>query len=169
MSSGIGLITSSLWPPQSFLLAGGEESHLWYSTLSRLTSITRHHGFIDVLDETLPTFGAWIWQDPTTGIIWGRTSDTAGNSTTASGYQLVINTWYIEKIVFNSDASRVDFYCYAEDGTELWHDNLTTHIPVAVGEETGHGFIAVNSIEEDLALFLIDKMSVLIPDRRPAL
>jgi len=150
------------------LLAGSEVSIIWHRPQT-LAGTTRHAGFHDTATVTDPAHGAWIWQDPATGIIYGRTKNNAGNSTTGTGFQLVTNTWYCEKIVVNSDASQVDFYCYAEDGTELWHDSLAANIPTAVGDEFGHGITTTNSGTTAVALDDVDYLSLLIPNRRPNL
>ena len=149
-------------------LLGGEISKCWHLT-RELPLTTRHHGFHDATSVTDPAHGAWIWQDPATGIIYGRTINVDGNSTTGTGYQLVTLTWYCEKVVINSDATQVDFYCYAEDGTELWHDSLTTNIPTAAGDEVGHAVVVTNSGTVSKGIGDIDYLSVLIPDRRPNL
>ena len=152
----------------TFLLTGGETSTLWFRPQT-LAGTTRHHGYHDTIVAANPVDGAWIWQDPATGIIYGRTINNAGNSTTGTGYQLVTNTWYCEKIVVNDDATRVDFYLYAEDGTELWHDFLTTNIPTAAGDEVGHAVVSSNSGTTAVNLVDLDYLSLLIPDRRPNL
>jgi len=152
--------------PAAILIAGGETSKCWHRPQT-LALTTRHHGFHNVSTVTDPADGAWIWQDPATGIIYGRTKNVAGGSTTGTGFQLVTNTWYCEKIIINADATLVDFYCYAEDGTELWHDSLTTNIPTAAGDELGHGVVAHNSGTTAVTLDDIDYLSILIPDRRP--
>lgn len=150
----------------ALLLAGGESSALWHMPKT-LAGTTRHHGFIDSNSVTDPTDGAWIWQDPATGIIYGRTRSNSVGSTTGTGYQLVTNTWYLEKIVVNADATQVDFYLYDEAGALLWTDNLTTNIPTAAGRELGHGVVVTNSGTTAVALDDIDYLSILIPDRRP--
>ena len=150
------------------LIAGGEVTKCWHRPQT-LAGTTRRFGFHTSNSVTAPTDGAFLWQDPATGIIYGRTINVAGNSTTGTGFQLVTNVWYCEKIVINSDATQVDFYCYAEDGTELWHDSLTTNIPTAAGDEVGHGVVATNSGTTAVALDDVDYLSILIPDRRPNL
>ena len=152
----------------SILIAGSETSICWHRPQT-LSGTTRHHGFLDNTTVTDPADGAWIWQDPASGIIYGRCKNVAGSDTTASGYQLVTNTWYAEKIVVNSDATQVNFYCYNEAGAVLWADSLTTNIPTAAGDEVGHGVVATNSGTSAVALDDIDYLSILIPDRRPNL
>ena len=170
LSSGINANSGAriLLLTAPILIAGYETSILWHRPKT-LAGTTRHHGFHDATSVTDPIDGVWIWQDPATGIIYGRTRTNSVGSTTGTGYQLVTNTWYCEKIVVNADASRADFYCYAEDGSELWHDFLTTNIPTAAGRELGHGIIATNSGTTSVALDNVDYLSILIPDRRPDL
>ena len=152
----------------AILLAGGEISRSWHRPQT-LAGTTRHHGFHNTLLAADPVNGAWIWQDPATGIIYGRTRSNSVGSTTGTGYQLVTNTWYFEKVVVNADATRVDFYLYDDAGALLWTDNLTTNIPTAAGRELGHGVIASNSGTTAVALDDLDYLSLLIPDRRPDL
>jgi len=156
----------AFWFTPNVRLGGGETSTCWHRPKT-LALTTRHHGFHDTTTVADPVDGAWIWQDPATGIIYGRTMNNSAGSTTGTGYQLVTDTWYCEKIVVNADASQVDFYCYAEDGTELWHDSLTTNIPTAAGDEVGHGVVVTNSGTTAVTLDDVDYLSILIPDRRP--
>jgi hypothetical protein len=108
-----------------------------------------------------------MWQDPATGIIYGRTRTNSVGSTTGTGYQLITNTWYIAKIIVNADATRVDFYLYNEAGALLWTDFLTTNIPTASNTDLGHGTIATNSGTTAVNLVDYDLLSLLVPDRRP--
>lgn len=152
----------------TFLLAGAEISKAWLRPLT-LADTTIHCGFLDTESVADPVDGAWIWQDPATGIIYGRTRSNSVGSTTGTGFQLVTDTWYCEKIVVNADASRVDFYLYDDAGALLWTDFLTTNIPTAAGRELGHGIVATNSGTTSVALVDPDYLSILIPDRRPDL
>lgn len=147
-------------------LSGGETSSCWHRPQT-LADTTRHHGFHDSTNQNDPVDGAWIWQDPTTGIIYGRTRSNSVGSITGTGYQLVTNTWYFEKVIVNADATRVDYYCYSAAGAELWHDFLTTNIPTAAGRELGHGIVATNSGSSAVALDDVDYLAILIPDTRP--
>jgi len=152
----------------TFLLAGGETSRCWFKPIT-LGLTVRRCGFSNLTAAGTPSAGAFIWQDPATGIIYGKTYNVAGNSTTGTGFQLVINTWYLEKVVVNSDATQVDFYLYSEAGTELWHDSLAANIPTAVGDDLAHSVVDYNTGTTSLYLFYIDYLSILIPNRRPNL
>jgi hypothetical protein len=149
-----------------YILAGSESSILILRPQT-LSGTTLHFGFHDATSVTDPVDGAWIWQDPATGIVYGRTSNNSVGTTTGTGFQLVSNTWYILKIVMNSNASRVDFYCYDITGALLWTDSITTNIPTA--RTLGHGIASTNSGTTAVALHDIDFMSFIIPDRRPDL
>ena len=168
-NSGYSLLVSTLTYAGSALLqiliAGSETSLCWHRPQT-LANTTRHHGFLDTFSHTIPADGVWIWQDPTTGIISGRTRSNSVGSTTGTGHQLITNTWYCEKIIVNADASRVDFYCYAEDGSELWHDFLATNIPTAAGRELFHAVIATNSGTTAVYLDDVDFLRLTIPNRR---
>lgn len=161
-NSGVYLMLNA----SSILLAGGERSQCWHRPQT-LSGITVHRGFHDSTSASDPVDGAWIWQDPATGIIYGRTRSNSVGSITGTGFQLVTATWYLEVVVLNADASRVDFYLYDEAGALLWTDSLTTNIPTATGRELAHGVCATNSGTTAVALDDIDYLSVLIPNRRP--
>ena len=152
----------------ALLLSGGETARCWHRPLT-LAGTTRHHGFHDSNSVSDPVDGAWIWQDPATGIIYGRTRNNSVGSTTGTGYQLVTNTWYLEKIVVNANASQVDFYLYDNAGALLWTDNLTTNIPTAAGRELGHAVVTTNSGTTAVALDDVDFLCLTIPDLRPNL
>jgi hypothetical protein len=164
-NSGMDLEINS-W--NGILLAGGEQSKLWYRPQT-LIGTTRHHGFHDTYTHSDPVDGVWIWQDPANGKIYGRTRSNSVGSTTGTGYQLVANTWYFEKLVVNANATRVDFYLYSEAGALLWTDHLTTNIPTAAGREVGHALIISDSGTSAQTLINVDKMELTIPDRRPNL
>ena len=162
-NSGWRILTNA----SGITLAGGEITLCWHRPQT-IAATTRHFGFHDTNSVADPTDGAWIWQDPTTGIIYGRTINGAGSSTTGTGFQLITNTWYCEKIVVNADATRVDFYCYADDGTELWHDFLTTNIPTGT-DLVGNGVVVTNSGTTAIILDDVDYISIFIPNLRPVL
>jgi hypothetical protein len=161
-NSGFYIILST----GSILLAGSCKSICCHRPVT-LAGTTRHHGFHDATSVTDPVDGAWIWQNPATGIIYGRTMKNSAGSTTGTGYQLVTNTWYTEVIVVNSDASRVDFYIYNDAGALLWTDNLTTNIPTAAGRELGHGIVVTNSGTTAAVLDEVDFLRITLPNRRP--
>jgi hypothetical protein len=146
-------------PANVLLLAGGEQGDL-VCRPQTLAGTTVRFGYHDASSVTSPTDGCYIYQDPATGIITGRTMTNSVGSTTGTGYQLVTNTWYRWRVVVNSDASRVDFFCFDEAGNQLWTDNLTTNIPTAAGRETGHGIVATNSGTTAVALVDLDYINL---------
>jgi hypothetical protein len=148
----------------AFVIAGNETSICWFRPIV-LASIV-HVGFFDTATGADPTDGVWLWQDPATGIMYGRTMNNTVGSQTGSGFQLVVNTWYAVKLALNADASRVDFEIYDEAGALLWSDFLTTNIPTAAARVLGHGFIAVSSAGA-AAITDIDYLAVVTIDRRP--
>jgi len=148
----------------AWVIAGKERSNAWYRSL--VLASTMHFGFHDATTGADPTDGVWIWQDPATGIVYGRTMDNTVGSQTATGFQLVVNVWYLLRIVVNDDATRVDFYVYDEAGTELWTDNLTTNIPTAGARVLGHGIVAVSSAGA-AAIADVDFFDIKMIDRRP--
>jgi hypothetical protein len=52
---------------------------------------------------------------------------------------------------------------YAENGSSLWTDSLTTNIPTASGREIGHGIIATNSGTTAQTIAHLDFMNLSIP------
>jgi hypothetical protein len=144
-------------------LHGGEQSRCWHRPQT-LSGTTRRTGFHDSVNVNAPVDGAYIYQDPATGKISGRTMAASAPSVTGSDYQLVTNTWYLEVIKVNADASRVDFYLYDDAGALLWTDNLQTNIPTSW---LGHGSVITNSGTTAVDLDDIDLLSMLIQDLRP--
>jgi hypothetical protein len=124
-----------------------------------LTDTTIRAGFLDTITYSAPVDGIYILMDPATGKITGRTMDNSAGSTTGTDYQLVTNTWYHLRIVVNSDATRVNYYCFDEAGNTLWTDNLTTNIPTGAARVTGHGIVATNSGTTAVDLVDIDYIS----------
>lgn len=149
------------------LLAGGESSDIYFRPQT-LAGTTIRAGFFEGTAAAAPVDGAYVLMDPATGRLEGRTITNSVGSSTATNYLLVTNTWYQARIVVNSDATRVDFYLYSEAGALLWTDSLTTNIPTVAGRETGHGIRATNSGTTAVALVDVDKITLYIPDRRPA-
>lgn len=143
-----------------FLLAGQEESNYIFNlTTSALTIVKM--GFHDSTTSSLPVDGAYI--NITTTTLSGKTTNNSTASTTGTSYTLTVGTWYRCKIVVNSNATRVDYYLYAENGTLLWTDYLLTNIPTTAGRECGHGIVATNSGTVALGLIEIDYMDCYIP------
>lgn len=93
------------------------------------TSTVIRLGFHDSLTTTAPTDGVFVYCSGTT--LDGRTYDNSSSSTTSSTYTITGNTWYRALIAVNTDASRVDFFLYTDDGSLVWNDNLTANIPDA--------------------------------------
>jgi hypothetical protein len=121
-----------------------------------LAGTTIRFGLHDTASSTAPIDGAYLYMDPITGLITGRTMNNSANSVTGTSFQAVTNTWYRLRVLINADASRVDFYCYDEAGNQLWTDNITTNIPTAAGRETGCGIVATNGGTSAVALVDVD-------------
>ena len=139
------------------LIAGGEWSQCIYRPQT-LALTTLHFGFSDGNSATVPVDGVWLWQDPATGIVYGRTRANSVGSQTATGFQLVTNTWYRLKILLNADATLASYFVYDMDGNELWTDTLAANIPTGAGRYTGHALIISNSGTTALALGDFDYM-----------
>lgn len=155
-NSGYGFTTAAT----AFLLAGGEATELIFVVASGLSTTTCKFGFMNTYTITAPVDGAWI--NIANLVLDGRTSSNSTSSTTGTTYTLTANTWYRMKIVINSDATRVDYYLYAENGTQLWTNNLTTNIPTTTGRDVGHGVIATDAGTTATALMSLDFMNLYI-------
>ena len=123
-------------------LAGGERIELNF-VINLTTNLRLRFGFQNSNSATAPDYGTWIAISGTT--LTGETIDGAGAATTASSYTISVDTVYRLEILLNSDATLATFTVYDKDGAVLWTDTLNTNIPVAEGEELGHGVIVYRS------------------------
>jgi hypothetical protein len=150
----------------AMLIAGSCQTICWFRPLT-LAGTTIRIGWQDGTGITAPVDGVYVYMDPATGIMTGRTMANSAGSITGTGYQLVTNTWYAVKILANANATRIDYYLYDDAGALLWTDNLTTNIPTTAGRETGHGIVTTNSGTTAVTLMDVDYIELYIPDRRP--
>jgi len=148
-----------LFDSDSIRIAGSEstDSILRPQTLA-LTTI--RCGFLDT--ETITDCFDGCYLESVDGTISGKTANNSARSTTGTNYLTVTNTWYRARVAVNADATRVDFYLYAEDGTLLWTDFLTTNIPTTAGRETSHGIVATNSDTTAVTLVDVDYLNLAI-------
>ena len=111
----------------SIVITGGEIFEVIFN-LPYPTNTNMRLGLHDTLSISAPTDGIYIYSTGTT--LDGRTYNNSALSITGSTYTISASTWYRELIILNSDATRADFNLYSEAGALLWHDYLTTNIPV---------------------------------------
>jgi len=143
----------------SFLLKGSCRCDAVVRT-STLAGTTVRFGFHDSASSTTPTDGAYIFIDPVTNLLTGRTFDNSAGSVTGTSYAVTTPTWYRLRVQVNTDATRVDFYVFDEAGNTLWTDNLTTNIPTTAGRETGNGIVATNSGTTAVSLVDVDMIDL---------
>lgn len=108
---------------------GGWECQVIFR-LPTLTDTLHRVGWHDsIAVATDPTDGLYI--DITAGVAKGRAR--TNNNTfidTATTYSLSANTWYRQTININDDGTVATFSIYADDGTLLWSDTITSNIPI---------------------------------------
>lgn len=143
----------------SFLLAGGETTEFIFMPVTTTNTVVRL-GFMDSGSSAAVVDAVNINITATT--LTGKTSAASSASTTGTTYTVSESTWYRAKIVVNANATRVDFYLYAANGSLLWTDYLTTNIPTTAGQETGHGVIAYNTGTSAVEIIDMDYMSLYI-------
>jgi hypothetical protein len=141
------------------LISGGEKSDIIIRPQT-LSGTTIRFGFHDSVNVSAPVDGCYIYLDPATGKISGRTMNNSASSTTGTDYQLVSNTWYRLRVEVNAAANLVTFTCFNEAGAVLWTDTVNSNIPTAAGRETGHGIVATNSGTSAVALCDIDYLNI---------
>lgn len=149
---------------ESILLAGHESCDLIFRP-QVLAGATIRFGFLDTITSADAVDGCYIEMTQVAGVdgtIVGKTSSNSVRSTTGTSLLLVTNTWYRLRVVVNSNATQVNFFCFDEAGNLLWTDNLTTNIPTAASRETGNGVIATNSGSSAVIITDIDYMSITI-------
>jgi hypothetical protein len=142
---------------------GGGESHTLIFRPMTLSGTTWRTGYMRGA-TAVGTRGCYM--ESVNGTIVGKTIDGAGNSTTGTSYLTVTNTWYRAKIVLDANAARVDFYLYAENGTLLWSDFLTSNIPSTTDDMaitfhcSNSGTTAVDLVDVDYINFWINRTLV---------
>lgn len=143
----------------AFLLAGDERCDFILRPLT-LAGTTIRAGFLDSISATAPNDGAYLFMDPVTALLTGRTFNNTVGSVTGTSYQLLTNTWYRFRVIVDPTAARVDFYCYDMAGALLWTDNLTTNIPTAAGREVGCGVLATTAGGGAVSMLDVDYTSI---------
>jgi len=147
-----------------FLLGGAESCEIIFK-LGTLAGTVAYLGFTDEFTGNDAVDGAYFAIDQVGGVdgtLVGKCSSNSARSTTSTDYALTTDTWYRAIVTVNSDATRVDFYLYAEDGSLLWTNYLTTNIPTADGRETGNAVVVFNTGTSATPLFYIDSLSMSI-------
>ena len=112
------------------LLCGGETLDLIFSipTTNNAGNLTTARiGFHDANNNANYVDAAIIYVNGNT--LDGRTSSNNVGSTTGNNYTIAANTWYRGMVKIADGVNRVDFKLWAENGTLLWSNNLTTNVP----------------------------------------
>lgn len=157
-NSGVSIRTDNT----SILLSGNEDTYFIFKPDTLAGTVARM-GFHDSPSTGGPTDGAYLIMSQVGGVdgtIQGRTVSNSVATLTATSYALSSGTWYIGRVKVNSDATRVDFYIYDEDGSLLWSDYNTANIPTSAGRELGHACNWHNSGTTAVNLVHIDYISL---------
>jgi hypothetical protein len=109
----------------AILIAGGEV----FETVIYIPDATNTYCYLGFHDKIVSGAGA----GPANGLyfsiqgtsVYGMCTQASSTSWTASPYTITAATWYRLKLVVNADATRVDFYIYTADGTQVWTGYLT--------------------------------------------
>ena len=114
----------------SILLTGGEKSTAIFKTAATLTGITRRIGYHNTSTVTAPTDGAY-GKISTDGTLTGNVTKNNSITSTASSYQLLVDTFYELKFEINAAGTVTTFTLYQDDSdTVLWTDTVTAALPV---------------------------------------
>ena len=143
--------------PNALLLSGSESANFIIRPMT-LALTTIRLGIHNATSSGDAVDGCYL--EILAGVTSGKTANNSARSTTGTNHLLTTNTWYRLRVILNSDATRVDFYIFAVDGTQLWTDFLATNIPTA--RPTGHGIVATNSGTTALTLVHLDYMNIRI-------
>lgn len=154
-NSGARVMTAT----SAFVIGGGEVTEFVFS-IPDMTNTTIRMGFLDTTSSAEPTDG--VYAQIVGNYITGKTAFNGTRSTTSSNYWIDTGTWYRVRIEVNESINRATYYLYAENGTLLWSDYLTSNIPNSSGRETGHGIIATNSGTTARDLIDLDYMGLTI-------
>lgn len=129
----------------AILLAGGEKGEFVFYCDSAAATVISRLGFQDSPSQTAPTDGVWInlAGDGTGVTASGKTANNTSTSTTGTTTTLTVATWYRGVVELNSNATTATFTIYAENGTQVWTNTLSTNIPTGSGRQTG--FILMTS------------------------
>jgi len=142
-----------------FLISGGETTEFIFE-LAFATNTQLLMGWTDGSTTQNFTNGVFIFVEGQS--LYGQCVSSSSSTTTGTSYT-VSSSWYHAKIVVNSDATRVDFYLYSENGTLLWSNYITTNIPTSAGQELMHAFLAMNKTATSAtSLCYLDYMNISI-------
>jgi hypothetical protein len=131
----------------SFLLSGLERSYFKLRPQTLANTILRA-GFIDGSGPGAFTDAVMFRMDPALGApgqIIGECSAAGVVSQTPTSLVLVTNTWYHLRCFLNAAATLATFEILNDAGVLLWTDSISSNIPTAAGQETGHGILVTSS------------------------
>ncbi len=127
------------------LIGGGEQiTCVFQQNTSRTTAVSRIGFFDNTSVIVSPQDGAWLEMigNGANATLTGRTRVGGTVGTTATSYAVSLDTWYSGEIIINSDATLVTFKLFAENGTLLWLETLSSFIPTTANHETSFGVFA---------------------------
>jgi hypothetical protein len=110
------------------IVVTGKETIEYIFKIAVTTNCVARLGFHDTLTTSSPTDGLYLFIGGTT--LNGRSFNNTATSTTGSSYTITQGDWYRGKVQVNADATRCDYFLYSEAGALVWHDYLTTNLPV---------------------------------------
>jgi hypothetical protein len=114
-------------------------------------------GFWDGSDATSAVANGAYVDINSSGVLTGKTARSSAGASTGTTYTTATSTWYHLKIVVNGNATQIDYYLYNDNGTQLWHDSLSTDIPTV---SLNNGVSASCTDATDHNIVNMDYMSV---------
>jgi hypothetical protein len=140
----------------SFVFGGGETFETVFNS-NYLTTSSIRMGFWDGSDATSAVANGAYVDINSSGVLTGKTARSSAGASTGTTYTTATSTWYHLKIVVNGNATQIDYYLYNDNGTQLWHDSLSTDIPTV---SLNNGVSASCTDATDHNIVNMDYMSV---------
>jgi len=138
----------------SIRLAGTERGEFVFKFGTLRSGLIVNLGFFDTTTAADSTDLVCLHFTGATGRLTGGTRADATFGTTATYYSPTAGVWYRGVVELNSNATLATFTLYAENGSVLWTDTLSSYIPTASGRELGFGVIATESTTDTAAIML---------------
>lgn len=138
--------------------AGGESMDIIFRVISAgASTLVAYLGLHSSTTVTSPSTGTWL--DIAGLVLTGKTKNTGGEYTTGTSYTMAHSTWYRARVSIGTTTAT--FTLFAEDGSTLWTDSLTSGVPTPAGS-VGSVVVAVSTGTTAVALLDIDYMSLTI-------
>ncbi len=137
----------------TLILAGGEEGlfRIRMNPAAKAGRTTASIGFIDTATVAQSVDGCYFryMADENGTRVWGECSNNSVRTNTSTMYTATNNTWYVYNVSVNGGGTPANtftnFTITNGTGVVLWTANVSGNIPLAVGRDTGFGFIATQS------------------------